>query len=77
MKPGTPSDYDTIDLPTELGHGVGQAEHAGADHGGDIVEGGVPPLGLPRRRDGEPVVNGLLVLRLHGGGRWCHRRHKI
>jgi hypothetical protein len=45
---------------------VGKAEHAGADHGGDVVEGGVPPLGVPRGVDGEPVVGGLLLLR--GGG---------
>jgi hypothetical protein len=33
--------------PAELRHGVGQAQHAGADHGRDIVEGRVPPLGVP------------------------------
>ena len=49
------------DVPSELGHGVGEAEHAGADHGGDIVEGSVPPLGVPRRRDREPVVDRLLL----------------
>ena len=48
-------------VPAELGHGVGKAEHAGADHGGDIVEGGVPPLGVPPRVDGKPVVDVLLL----------------
>ena len=46
--------------PAELRHGVGEAEHAGADHGSDIVEAGVPPLGVPRRVDREPVVDRLL-----------------
>jgi hypothetical protein len=26
------------------------------------VEGGVPPLGIPGRGDGQPVVDGLLLL---------------
>ena len=51
------------DVPAKLGHGEGEAEHAGADHGGDIVEGSVPPLGVPRRRDREPVVDLLLLRR--------------
>ena len=46
--------------PAELRHGVGEAEHAGADHGSDIVEAGVPPLGVPRRVYREPVVDRLL-----------------
>ena len=36
-------------LPSEMSHGVRQAEHAGADHGGDIVERHVPPLGTAGR----------------------------
>ena len=52
----------TWELPAELGHGVGEAEDAGADHGGDIVEGGVPPLGVPGPVDGEPLLE-LLLLR--------------
>jgi len=31
-----------------VSHGVGQAEDAGTDHGGDAVEGCVPPLGGAR-----------------------------
>jgi hypothetical protein len=33
------------------------------------VEGGVPPLGVPGRGDGQPVVDGLLLLRRHARGR--------
>lgn len=48
-------------VPAELGHGVRKAEHAGADHGGDVVERGVPPLGVPGRGDWEPVVDRLIL----------------
>ena len=50
-------------VPAKLGHGVGKAKHAGADHGGDIVEGGVPPLGLPGGVDREPLIDRLLLFR--------------
>lgn len=55
-------------LPSKLRHSVGQTEDAGADQGRDIVEGRVPPLRLPGRCDGEPVVDRLLprlLLDLH------------
>jgi hypothetical protein len=32
-----------------VSHGVRQAEHAGADHGGDIVERHLPPFGAAGR----------------------------
>jgi hypothetical protein len=61
---------DGCHVPAELGHCVGQAEDAGADHGRDVVEGGVPPFGVPGRGDGQPVVDGFLLLRRrHAGGR--------
>ena len=55
-------------VPAELGHGEGEAEDAGADHGGDVVESGVPPLGVAGGGDGEPVVDGFLLRprRVHG-----------
>ena len=49
-------------IPAKLGHGIGKAEHAGADHGGDHVECGVPPLGVPPRVDAKQVDSSLLLV---------------
>lgn len=51
-------------VPSEFRHGVRQTEDASSDHGGDIVEGGVPPLGVAGGCDGKPVVDRLLPLLL-------------
>jgi len=55
------------DTPSQLRHGEGEAQHAGADHGRHVVERRVVPLGRARRRDGQPVVevdDGLELLLL-------------
>jgi len=60
-------------VPSELRHGEGEAEHASADHGRDVVEGRVVPFGGAGRSDGEPVVDpgvlGLVLLRPLSGRR--------
>ena len=35
-------------LPSKVSHGVRQAEHAGADHRGDVAERHIPPFGAAR-----------------------------
>lgn len=49
-------------IPAKLSHGVGEAEDTGADHGGNVVEGRVPPLAVPRPRDRQPFIQLLLLV---------------
>ena len=67
----------TAHVPAELRHGIRKAQHASTNHGGHIVERRVPPLGVPGGGDGQPVVDGLLLLllpRRRRHGRLRHRR---
>lgn len=38
---------ERVSVPAKVSHGIREAEDSGTDHGGDGVEGGVPPLGWP------------------------------
>ena len=45
--------------PCEENHSVWQAQHTGSHHGGHIVEGRIPPLGITIPGDWQPVINAL------------------
>jgi len=38
---------ERVSVPAKVSHGIRKAEDSRANHGGDGVEGGVPPLGWP------------------------------
>lgn len=49
-----------IVLPSEVCHGIGQAEDAGANHSRNIVKCRKPPFCIPWRCDRQPFFNFLL-----------------
>lgn len=47
-------------IPSKMCHGIRQTEDTGTNHGGDIVEGRVPPFGIPWGSDWKPSFDLLL-----------------